>query len=201
MTKVAKIAKVRKRLSLQTVNTAVKWVVLGIYGFDAGEFTVAAWTTSPLVLLEGQAVMGQVDKHKYRYFKFHVETTADITITLTPLSGDVDLYVANGEKYSHPDKTICQSGHLTNETWCSRKPAMRVDVVKMIQAPAPYEYIIAVYGFSNSTYTIQGRTILAIIQLFHWIKVYHKQMKLMQMDGDIIGSWHQQHIMVVHYAL
>ena len=143
---------------IQTVNTAVKWVVLGIYGFDAGEFTVAAWTTSPLVLLEGQAVMGQVDKHKYRYFKFHVETTADITITLTPLSGDVDLYVANGEKYSHPDKTICQSGHLTNETWCSRKPAMRVDVVKMIQAPAPYEYIIAVYGFSNSTYTIQGRS-------------------------------------------
>ena len=35
---------------------------------------------------------------------------------------------------------------------------MRVDVVKMIQAPAPYEYIIAVYGFSNSTYTIQGRS-------------------------------------------
>ena len=61
-----------------------KWVVVGVYGFTAGQFTIAAWTTSPLVLIEGQAVMGNVAKHDYRYFKFHVETPADVTITLTP---------------------------------------------------------------------------------------------------------------------
>jgi hypothetical protein len=147
-----------ENIVLKNFNADVKWVVIGVYGFDAGEFTMAAWTTSPLVLIEGQAVMGHVEKHEYRYFKFHVETPADVTITLTPLSGDVDLFVANGEKYSHPDKSICKFGHLKNETWCSRKPAMQVDVVKMRMAPAPYEYIIAVYGFRNSTYTIQGRS-------------------------------------------
>ena len=134
-----------------------KWVVVGVYGFDAGQFTIAAWTTSALVLIEGQAVMGNVAKHDYRYFKFHVETPADVTITLTPLSGDVDLYVANGDKYPHPDKTICKYGHLQNETWCSRKPSMQVDIVKMKNA-APAEYIVAVYGYRNSTFTIQGRS-------------------------------------------
>ena len=91
---------------IQTVNTAVKWVVLGIYGFDAGEFTVAAWTTSPLVLLEGQAVMGQVDKHKYRYFKFHVETTADITITLTENGNSVTIPMYNSFDFDDDGKII-----------------------------------------------------------------------------------------------
>ena len=38
---------------------SVKWVRIGVYGFQAGQFSVAAWSTSPLVLMEGQAVSAQ----------------------------------------------------------------------------------------------------------------------------------------------
>ena len=34
---------------------------------------------------------------------------------------------------------------------------MQVDIVKMKNA-APAEYIVAVYGYRNSTFTIQGRS-------------------------------------------
>ena len=144
-------------LSIKTASS-VKWVRIGVYGFQAGQFSVAAWSISPLVLMEGQAVSGTVARHHYRYFKFHVEHPADVTITLTPLTADVDLYISNVDL--HPTKDIRYHRPVRhNESWWSTRSGMRVDEVTIKNAPSPYEYIIGVYGWaSNASFTIQGQS-------------------------------------------
>jgi hypothetical protein len=143
------------------VATGTKYIRIGVYGFQAGEFSMAAWTTTPLVLMEGQPVMGTVEKDHYRYFKFHVEHPTDITITLTPLTSDCDLYVSN--QLERPTKAIRyhrqRDAHGNfNESWYSARSGTRVDEVTIKNAPSPYEYIVAVYGYRNASFTIQGRS-------------------------------------------
>ena len=146
-----------------TINVAAetKFIRIGVYGFQAGEFSVAAWTTTPLVLMEGQPIMGTVEKGQYRYFKFHVEHPSDITVTLTPLTSDCDLYISN--QLERPTKDIRyhrkkDSRGNYNESWYSARSGTRVDEVVIKNAPSPYEYIIAVYGYRNASFTIQGRS-------------------------------------------
>jgi hypothetical protein len=126
--------------------------LIGVYGFTAARFTVTAASNSiSTTLQDGVPVQGILTANQYDYFQLPVDSfDRDITITVTPLSGDPDLYVST--KYPHPNQI--------NSTWSGF--AWRGDSVVIPHTEAdfctdaPCVYYIAVYAYTYCTYQVMA---------------------------------------------
>jgi hypothetical protein len=127
-------------------------VNIGVFGFSVDDafFVLVASTSNAILLSDGAAQAGQVNASDFQYFMFLVTNpNATTTITVTPLSGDPDIYVATGP---NPDRY--------NATW--RANSMGTDIVQITPTDVnacstPCRYYIGVTGFASpATFTIRA---------------------------------------------
>lgn len=118
---------------------------------------------SVTALQDGQPVFDAVSTRQYRYYSFSVSnSTLDVTIDLTPTSGDADLFVScskniTGDDTGSPSKL---SGHYS---WASQLWGEDTIVIPHTDANScvntdPFggggTFYIAAYGFANATFAI-----------------------------------------------
>lgn len=137
---------------------------IAVYGMEATSYALTATLdqsfTSPTRLLPGIPIMGFVNMTQYRYYSAHVMTspTDPITITVTPASGDPDMYVTTDG--SEPG---IHSYNFRSINWGARD--------QVVIQPGHSHYCnncvinIAVYGFMTSRYTILVQTANSVARL------------------------------------
>ena len=70
------------------------------------QFSVSAATGQAFQrLADGIPRRGSVMGFRYSYFRVWMDSESDLTITVTPFSGDPDLYVTTGDDRDHPNAT------------------------------------------------------------------------------------------------
>ena len=124
---------------------------IGVLAFAAqSQFAISASTGRAFQnLADGVPRRGAVQATKYSYFRVYMNapTATDLTITVTPFSGDPDLYVTT-DPIDHPN--------TTNAYWHSS--AFRSDAVTIAigqqHACTNCWYYVGVYGFFSSTFLI-----------------------------------------------
>lgn len=119
------------------------FIEIAVYGYRTSVFDIVSTTSNSLTnLRDGVPVRGQVSAYASKYYRFFVEESGGtLTITLTPFSGDPDLYVDMGNPHPSPE----------DNTWYS--DYMGGDVVTIRDA-ASGVYYIGVTGFTNATFSI-----------------------------------------------
>ena len=112
---------------------------------------------------------GHVDKEAYRYYRYkNNDPTAVLTVTLTAAFGDPDLFI---DKHQGTDKAVFPTIHFGTFIWSSRRTYSNDMVV--IKYDDPHfcfncDYILAVYGYHNSSYTLSITTTEdEVIHLLH----------------------------------
>jgi len=125
---------------------------VGVYGFFNSTFYVAVYVTDPngeptqIVLVNGVPQTGVVTQRHWQYYRFTLsDQTADLVISANRQFGDPDLYVTT-------DGTLPT---LVNYEYSSN--SMGKDMITIFN-PIQTTYIIGVYGFFNSMYTISAVT-------------------------------------------
>ena len=106
----------------------------------------------PTVLVPGQAVTGSVTEHGYAYYQVAAgQPDQDLTIAVTSLAGDPDLYVSSTISLPTNSDFTWARAHLGGDTITiayedskSCKPDVDPDC----------KYSIAVYGYAPATFTI-----------------------------------------------
>ena len=100
--------------------------------------------------------LGHVDKDAYRYYRYrNTNPTAILTLTLTTLYGDPDLFV--DIHTSQQDKPIFPTIHYDTYIWSSRRSYSN-DIIVIryddIHFCTECDYLLAVYGYHNASYTL-----------------------------------------------
>uniref|UniRef100_A0A7S4DNT6 Uncharacterized protein n=1 Tax=Lotharella globosa TaxID=91324 RepID=A0A7S4DNT6_9EUKA len=121
---------------------------VGVWGYTGGNFSIIASTNHAVTSLQnGIPVKDHVGGGLYAYFTVSVlQPASTLSILLTPLTGDPDLYVST--RYQYPNKT-----QATTYTRRSRGPAG--DSIQYDNADIG-TYYIGVYGFRYSEFTIKA---------------------------------------------
>jgi len=98
-------------------------VLLNVYGYRSAQFVIVATTnatSAATVLRDGVPVSGQVGWSLWAYYTFPVDvqmgTPQDVLITLTPLSGDADLYIS----------TIYRRPNASHASWIRRMVGVKM---------------------------------------------------------------------------
>jgi len=120
---------------------------IAVYGYVGGEFTISA-SEGLSELQDGVPISGRVSDDEYAYYAFHNnDPDADITISLTAVDGDPDLYV-NKNRTSMPTSSsyIWQSFNVGD------------DAMTILHTDDDYcsdcDYIVGVKGYGNSTFSL-----------------------------------------------
>ena len=105
-----------------------------------------------MTLLAGRAHGGHVLQGSFAHYLFHNSLEfASMTIYLTMITSDADLYVL-----AHASNTPIEYPTRTLYTW--RSQMVGSDTIKITYEDTHYcsdcDYIISVYGYGNSTYTL-----------------------------------------------
>jgi hypothetical protein len=116
---------------------------IGVYGVSGSNYTLTAVTSEMTTqLLNGVPQTDTLVQGTWEYFSFDVPTAGvDVSIILTAITGDPDLYVSN-----HTDRP-----NTTNYDYTAR--AYGTDAISIEQSPATTWYI-GVYAFFNTTFTL-----------------------------------------------
>ena len=97
----------------------------------------------------GEKISGSVEKLEKKYYKVLVPNTKHVSVKLTNLKNDVDLYVKSEEKPRIRSNDCYSSNSNTTDEECSYQ----------VFGPAPgiydNEVYILVYGFKASSYTLE----------------------------------------------
>ena len=125
-------------------------ISVAVWGYRASAYTIQYSLPQTVVQLqEGQPSTGHAEPYTMSYFSFYNPTHNDITIALTSLYGDPDMYVG----FANPNDPY------DLPTWGDFDWASVVvgsDVVYIPHTDNDYcqycTYIVGVYGFSNSSY-------------------------------------------------
>mmetsp|Transcript_3149 Transcript_3149/g.4876 ORF Transcript_3149/g.4876 Transcript_3149/m.4876 type:complete len:2519 (-) Transcript_3149:278-7834(-) len=108
--------------------------------------------SSILVLSPGTPVTDHAEKGEYDYFSVYAEDTPQqLSLTLTPLSGDADMYIA----------TDTRRPNRTHSTWTSMRfgeDVVTIDTELDEKACTGCTYYVAVYGYEASTYSLMAST-------------------------------------------
>lgn len=131
-------------------------VYIAVYGYTTATFTVTAALNNQITLADGVPQGGFVAGGGLRYYALETGlTTHDITITVTPRDGNVDLFILPclGSALS------CDQPSPDNYVWASTNQWFATDSVTIwCSDPAfmaePGRYLIALQGVTNSNYTI-----------------------------------------------
>lgn len=131
-------------------------VLIGVRGFRASDYTIVATTGATTTTLQtGSPLRGFVAAHMYSYYVFTAtQPNQMITIVLTPISGDPDMYVSSGTNNTTP--TALYGGSFWHAT------RLGSDVLEIFPddphfCDVPCNYYIGVRGFSDAAFTILAR--------------------------------------------
>jgi len=119
---------------------------VAVYGYKGGHYILQASSQGVLSLVQNQAIGGRVDLKTYVYYSFfNAVQFAQISISLTMVSGDADLYVSTTQL-------------PTEESYVWRSSNFGNDVKVILYDDPQYcwncEYFVGVYGYKNSTFTL-----------------------------------------------
>ena len=132
---------------------------LAVNAFQTSTYRLSASIYNESTLVDGVPLSAIVQQYAYKYYNFTVSnTTARLTVTLFKSVGEPDLYIASPQ-FLIETNTLPNRTHYT---WAS--VTYYTDVVT-IDDPEPGMYVIAVYGFETTLYTISASTSEASRQL------------------------------------
>jgi len=132
---------------------------IGVYGWSASNFTIVATTSTGVTTLQlGVPAAGRLSAGERAAYRVFVDDASDaLRVTLTPLTGDADLFVSTSTQ--HPD--------AASFTWASTSAG---DDLLYISASDPRfgtgVYFVGVVAVSNSSYTLSAVT-SGELRLFH----------------------------------
>jgi len=122
-----------------------------VYGATSVNYTIVGKTSNVATRLQdGEPAQGWVSTGSYAYFSYRLDMAmADLTITVTPVSaGDPDVYVS-----TQVERPTSEYGKYT---W--RSADYGADIVNIDYTDENYQahatYFIAVYGWTNTTFTV-----------------------------------------------
>ena len=131
------------------------FVGIAVYGFKEGHFSISATSKGVLQLQSGVAIGGHLEQGQYRYYSIrNTNPTAQITVSLTPISGDPDLYMnVYGQAENGVDYEFPRNFHYT---WRSIHAGN--DEISINYADDNFcvecTYVVGIYSFRNATYTL-----------------------------------------------
>eukprot|EP00161_Ancyromonas_sigmoides_P005926 TRINITY_DN1671_c0_g1_i2.p1 TRINITY_DN1671_c0_g1~~TRINITY_DN1671_c0_g1_i2.p1 ORF type:complete len:2092 (+),score=1058.04 TRINITY_DN1671_c0_g1_i2:861-7136(+) len=140
---------IRKDEALACIN-CYYYISISEYNANAGlNFTIlAAPSSETVVLQDGVPQTGQVARGEYAYFSIELNLVQNLTINLSPSSGDPDLYVSTQSGTRRPTNG--------NSTWHSANYFSDEITIATTDRHfcSPCRYFIGVYGYQASTFTI-----------------------------------------------
>jgi hypothetical protein len=131
------------------------FVKIGVYGFKEGHFSITATSKGVQQLQSGVAMGGHLEQGRYRYYAIrNTNPMAQITVTLTPITGDPDLYMnVYGEAEDDKAYEFPRNYHYT---WRSIHAGN--DQVSINYADDHFcvdcTYVVGIYSFRNSSFTL-----------------------------------------------
>jgi hypothetical protein len=130
-------------------------ILIGVYGYKGGSFSIVATADGVTELLSGKAIAGHLEKNTYKYYSFtNTDPDAQINIALTAISGDPDLFM----NVYHPSTPTAKYKYPTmlDHTWESINAGN--DGLSLNYADPKFcydcSYIVGVYSYRNATYTL-----------------------------------------------
>ena len=154
---------------------------IGIYSRILSFFTITATLSNDILILQdGQSINGEIKAKKYDYYQIEIDDLEkDFTISLTSFSGDPDLYISLNNNFGsiRPTKSnyTWYSNHYGSDliTISHHDPKRKCNIsINLIQCI----YIIAIYGYRNSIYSITVTTEITI-ELQNGIPIQGKLIK------------------------
>jgi len=129
-------------------NPSLADYLIGVYAYSTSGFSIVASAGSGLISLQnGIGRRDQLNYHQYMYYVLPVDSTdEDFTVSVTPFSGDPDLYVSL-YPVIHPS--------TTNYTW--KATSNRGDSITVGHSDPKFcrcDYYISVYAFTACSYSI-----------------------------------------------
>lgn len=126
---------------------------IGVHGYTNASFTVLAFASnSHINLTDGMPQIAYGLFSRYTYFSFSLQGAQDFTITVTPLSGDPDLYVSTSIPFPSMD-----AGQYT---WVSKN--FGFDMIDILTTDPDFvadaTYYIAVHSFAETMFAITVST-------------------------------------------
>ena len=101
-------------------------VFIGIYGYSESAYTItAALSDATTLLQEGVPMSAAVNGSVYNYYKFTATAAIAYTFTLTPVSGDPDMYIS----------ITNSTPSIANNTWFSNGLGLEVININILQNP------------------------------------------------------------------
>lgn len=137
-------------------NPVAELYTVAVYGFTSANYTLVV-STGVTSLQGGVPMRGNLMGSTYRYYSIIVtDTSKDLTITVTPFSGDPDLFVSQGELPAD-----WKNGMAPNRSTYGWSAQMyRADTITIPSTDPRYAdcqlctYIISVFAFTPASYTI-----------------------------------------------
>ena len=147
-------------------------VYVAVFGYSQSRYSITATSKSLSMLVPGQAIGGLVDKSAYKYYSYYnSDPYAEINVILTIISGDADLYVlpySDGETNVYPtrEKYNWHSLHVGDDNLrisyldkhfcydCGYVIIIIIIAITIIIIMIITRYVIGVYGYRNSSYTL-----------------------------------------------
>lgn len=124
-----------------------------VYGFTASRYTLTA-SIGVINLPDSQPINAAVGANAYVYFQYTTTNAVPLTISVTPITGDPDLFVS----------TINQRPSSGSNQWFSNGFGNEAVYIvptdpKLRNCSSPCTFYIAVFGWSNpATFTIMAST-------------------------------------------
>lgn len=131
-------------------------IMIAVFGYTEAQYAITYSLGSSITRLQdGVPHAGRVGNHEYVYYEFGVDAPdEDVTISVTPNGGDPDLFV----RVEDPDDPLSDANRPSqhNYQWAGLSYGNDVVIIRHDDPHACFEcnYLIAVYGSRNSTYSI-----------------------------------------------
>eukprot|EP01041_Mallomonas_annulata_P003044 gene3044-5962_t len=141
-------------------------VNIAIFGFEGGQYTLVAHSKGLIQLQVDVAIGGHVNKMQYRYYTYtNTDSIADISFSVTPITGDPDIFINSYKKSSPSSSSDSSSTSNDNKMnlptkgasqWQSYRPGGDSILISYKETAFCYdcEYIIGIYGYKNASYTL-----------------------------------------------
>jgi hypothetical protein len=141
------------------------WYYISVYGFTTSTFSILAHYGGTAALQDGVPQVGHADKSEMIYYSFGAFRGHDeFTVSVTPTIGTVTLFMSSNGEYPEPHNT---DTYQWESNFYNAIKTIQVFSDDDLACPqdGDCEYIIGVYGFTNSSYSIVAQTAAATVVL------------------------------------
>lgn len=132
------------------------FVHIAVYGFNTGHFSIVASSAGMVHLQVDTPIAGHCAQGTYNYYSFHnTDPTAILTFTLTPITGDPDLYI-NTRTQAQLDQNAYHFPSMSNTIW--RSGHAGADSIRITYNDRSFcvdcDFVVGVYAYRNASYTL-----------------------------------------------